>query len=82
MRTTVTFDPDVAAQIERLRANGERSFKQVVNDLLRLGLAQRDASMPQRSGPYTRSVSLGKPLLPDIDDVSEVLAIIEGEDHR
>ena len=82
MRTTVTFDPDVAAQTSQLREGGDRSFKQVVNDLLRLGLASRDASAPPRAGPFTRSVSLGKPLLPDVDDISEVLALIEGEDHR
>lgn len=82
MRTTVTFDPDVAAKIEQLRANDDRSFKQLVNDLLRSGLANGESSAKRRRGPYTRVVSLGQPLLADFDDVSEVLANIEGEDHR
>lgn len=82
MRTTITLDPDVAAQLEQLRWTDDRSFKQVINDLLRLGLAHRDDSSSPGTGPYTRVVSLGKPLLADIDDVSEVLAIIEGENHR
>lgn len=33
-------------------------------------------------GPFTRAVSLGAPRLPDVDDVSEVLAIIEDERYR
>jgi hypothetical protein len=82
MRTTVTFDPDVAAQIERLRATERRPFKDVVNELLRLGLAQRERGSPVRGGPYTKAVSLGRSRLPDLDDVSEALTVAEGEDHR
>jgi hypothetical protein len=82
VRTTLTFDPDVAAQIERLRSSEGRPFKQLVNDLLRAGLAVHAVPAERRGGPFTRVVSLGKPLLPDVDDISEVLALIEGEDHR
>lgn len=81
MRTTITFDADVAAQIERLRAVERRPFKEVVNELLRLGLAQRERRTPARGGPYTRGVSLGRPRLPDLDDVSEALTLGEGDDH-
>lgn len=81
MRTTVTFDPDVAAQIEQLRAKDQRSFKQVVNDLMRAGLAS-ESLRSRRVGPFTRVVDLGTPLLPDMDDISEVIAIAEGEDHH
>lgn len=77
----MTFDPDVAAQIQQIRQRDRRPFKEVLNDLVRAGLAVRTApSEPQ--GPCTRVVSLGKVLIPDLDDVSEVLAIIEGDDHR
>ncbi|MDP8961434.1 MAG: ribbon-helix-helix protein, CopG family [Actinomycetota bacterium] len=82
MRTTLTLDDDVAAQLERLRARGDRSFKQLVNDALRAGLARLDREEPARRGPYTRAVSLGKPRLPEIDDVSEALAIAEGDRYR
>ncbi len=78
----MTFDPDVAAQIERLRSSDGRPFKELVNDLLRAGLAVQSKPVERSRGPYTRVVSLGRPLLPDVDDISEVLAIIEGEDHR
>jgi hypothetical protein len=40
-----------------------------------------DPAASRTDEPYTRSVSLGTPLLPDVDDVSEVLALIEGESH-
>jgi hypothetical protein len=82
VRTTVTFDPDVAAQIEQLRAEDQRPFKEIVNELLRTGLAYRDQPAAERRGPFTKSVFLGRPLLPNVDDISEVLAILEGEDHR
>lgn len=82
MRTTLSLDDDIAAQLEQLRARGDRSFRQLVNDALRLGLAQlgRESAAPR--GPFTRAVSLGAARLPDVDDVSEVLAITEGERYR
>jgi len=81
MRTTLTLDADIAAQLDELRAHGDRPFKQIVNEVLRAGLRhlEGEASMPR--GPYTRAVSLGRPKLPDVDDVTEALAIAEGEDH-
>lgn len=82
MRTTLSLDDDVAAQLEQLRARRDRPFKQLVNDVLRAGLAQLEREQPVRRGPYTRAVSLGRPRLPDIHDVSEALALAEGEDHR
>lgn len=82
MRTTLSLDDDVAAQLDQLRAHRDRPFKDIVNDVLRAGLAQLEREQPVRQGPYTRTVSLGRPRLPDIDDVSEALALVEGEDYR
>lgn len=83
MRTTLTLDDDVAAQLGQLRNRGDRSYKQVVNDVMRAGLDRldREAEDDPR-GPYTRPVSLGRPRLPDVDDISEALTIAEGDDHR
>lgn len=81
MRTTLTLDDDVAAQLERLRARGDRPFKQLINDLIRAGLAQLDRAQPAPRGPFTRAVDLGRHRLPDVDDVSEALAVAEGENH-
>ncbi len=82
MRTTLTFDDDVAAQLARLRTRKDRSLKQLVNDVMRAGLAHLDREEPTTRGPYTRAVSLGKPRLSELDDVSEALAITEGDDYR
>lgn len=82
MRTTVTFDDDVAAQLERLRARADRPFRQLINDVVRAGLAQMDRPGPAARGPFTRPVDLGRPRLANLDDVSEALAIAEGDDHR
>lgn len=82
MRTTLSLDDDIAAQLEQLRARGDRSFRQLVNDALRAGLAHLGREDPGPRGPFTRPVSLGAPRLPDVDDVTEVLAITEGESYR
>lgn len=81
MRTTVTFDDDVAAQLEQLRARGSRSFKQLINEAVRVGLAQMERPSSPATGPFTRAVDLGRVRLSNLDDVSEALAIAEGEDH-
>lgn len=82
MRTTLTLDSDVAARLEQRRARGDRSFKQLVNDLLRIGLAHEEDREAPPAGPFTRAVSLGRPRLPDLDDVSEALAVAEGDHYR
>jgi len=82
MRTTLTIDDDVAAALERIRKNRKLSYKALVNEALRQGL--KEITRPPRSiKPYqTKSVSLGRCLAGSLDDVSEALAIAEGEDFR
>ncbi len=82
MRTTLTIDDDVAVQLERLRRSGKGSLKQIVNDLLREGLQSKEALPPKRKAHRTRSVRLGGCLIGSLDDVSEALAVAEGEDFR
>lgn len=82
MRTTLTLDDDVAAQLAQLRARGDKPYKVLVNEALRVGLAHLERSEEPPSGPYTRVVSLGTPRLPDVDDVTDALAAVEGEHFR
>jgi hypothetical protein len=82
MRTTLTLDDDVAKQIERLREEREVSFKELVNEALREALAARAGDRPPREPFHTTPVSLGRCLVGDLDDVSEALAIAEGEAYR
>jgi hypothetical protein len=64
MRTTIEFDPDVAAELSRRRREGDRALREDVNLLVRLGFAHEsrrsDASRPQFSTPTFDS---GRPLV-------------------
>lgn len=48
MRTTLTLDDDVHARLEREARREGKSFKEVVNSYLRLGLTARQAYQPRR----------------------------------
>lgn len=80
MRTTVTFDDDVAALLNReMRKTGE-AFKQVVNRAVRVGLTgpKQSARKPFKVAP----INLGLP--PDLsyDNVEELLDYLEGPFRR
>lgn len=81
MRTTIEFDPDVAAELSRRRREGGRTLRDDVNALIRLGLAQASSpagsSRPRFSTPTFDS---GLPLAA-VDDVEAALARTEGEAH-
>jgi hypothetical protein len=82
MRTTLTLDDDVAAAIEQLRKTRDASLKDLVNEAMRRGLREMTAR-PKRRQPFrTKAVDLGEVLIPSIDDISEVLAIAEGEAYK
>lgn len=82
MRTTIEFDPDVAAELTRRRAKGDGTLREDVNRLLRLGLAREREGPPTGRGRFsTPSFDTGRPLIA-VDDVEGALAIAEGDDHR
>ena len=82
MRTTLTLEDDVAALLLRLRDRRKASLKTVVNEALRKGLQQIQApSLPQRRH-RTTVVSLGACLPGNLDDVTEALALAEGENFK
>lgn len=77
MRTTITLAEDVAAAIGELRRRRGTGISDVVNDLLRQGLAQG-----QPHPAFTqRSSDMGTPRL-DLDDISGLLDALEGDDRR
>ena len=82
MRTTLTLDPDVVTRLEEVREARGETFKALVNRALRLGL--REIERP--SGPRERyeipSTSLGGCRLPNLDDISDAIALGEGEGFR
>ena len=81
MRTTLTLDKDVAARLEQTAKRRRLPFKTLVNEALRAGLSAIDA--PAASAVFrTGGFDLGPSLVGSLDDVTGVLARIEGEDHR
>ncbi len=76
MRTTLSLDDDVAALLEQVRKAKDITFKQVVNQALREGLAQMSA--PPEAKPFrTQAVDLGNCYYPNLDNVWEVLDEVE-----
>lgn len=82
MRITLTVDKDVAAALERLRKARKVSLKEAVNEALRRGLGQIAAPPSSRRPRRTRTVSLGRCLVGNVDNVSEVLAAAEGASFK
>ncbi len=79
MRTTLTLEDDVAAALRAISRDQRVPWKQVVNDVLRRGLASKpsgDASVPYR----TRSHPAGELLMPtDLVSLDDMVAWAEGE---
>jgi hypothetical protein len=82
MRTTLTLDDDVALLVDEARARRGLSFKEIVNEALRLGLEELARPARARAKYRTPSTSLGQCRLPDLDDISAALAAAEGEGFR
>lgn len=82
MRTTLTLDDDVAAALRHQGQATGRSWKEVVNEVLRLGLARQrgDAApdVPFETEPYDP----GPPSVVGVHSVHELLVHGLGEDYR
>ncbi|HET8776962.1 MAG TPA: ribbon-helix-helix protein, CopG family [Candidatus Limnocylindria bacterium] len=77
MRTTVTLDRDIAAEVQRLRRTEGIGPSEALNRLARAGLGK-----PRQARPFRqRSAHLGE-LLVDVTDVAEALDIAEGLERR
>jgi len=82
MRTTLTIDDDIATVLERLRRARDASLKDLVNEALRRGLKDMNNRPKRREPVRTQSVALGRIRIAGIDNISEALAIAEGEAHK
>jgi hypothetical protein len=83
MRTTVTLDDDVAMALDHIQSEQRATFRQVLNDLLREGLAARAHRAQHDTVPAkkTRARALA-PRIANFDQTSDVIALIEGETYR
>ncbi len=77
MRTTLTLDDDVASLVNREVRRSGQPFKQVLNRLLRMGLAA--SKQPARKSFVVKPWNLG---LPDFEKTEEFLEYLEGPEHR
>ncbi len=80
MRTTLTIDDDVARQIRKVVAKSGKSFKTVVNDALRVGMA--NDRIAETVTPYDLTpVSMGEVVGPyDLDKALELAERLEDEE--
>lgn len=76
MRTTVEFDDDVVAAVERLRREKGLGLSDAVNELVRAGLNVKRQRRPFRQ----RTASLG--LRIDVGNVAEALETLDGPTRR
>ena len=82
MRTTLTLDDDVAALLDRARRSRNTNFKTIVNEALRQGLREMIKPVTRSNAYQTREADLGRCLVASFDDISEALAVAEGEHFR
>jgi hypothetical protein len=78
MRTTLTLDDDVAAMLSRARKQRQAGLKETVNSALRQGLPRLLEAPAARKKFATSPVIQGRCLLPNLDNIAEVLETIEG----
>ena len=80
MRTTLTLDPDIAAKARKGAAKLHKPFKEIINAALRAGLDQvlaPPAARPYRTKPRPMGLRQGF----NYDNISELVAAAEGENH-
>jgi hypothetical protein len=80
MRTTLTLDPDVALKARKGAAQLGKPFKEVINAALRVGLEQL-LKPPAAKAYRTRPRPMGLRQGFSYDDIAELIARAEGEDH-
>ena len=81
MRTTLTLDDDVRAKLEAEMRKTGKSFKETVNEVLRIGLiARREAKPAKPFEIYARDLH-SRPGL-NFDNIEELLDQLEGPFRR
>ncbi|MBN1610647.1 MAG: ribbon-helix-helix protein, CopG family [Polyangiaceae bacterium] len=79
MRTTLTLDDDLGARLEQLARQGHRSFKDVVNEVLRRGL---DAKPPPARPFKVDARDMGLRPGRSLDDIGDLLEQLDGPGHK
>ena len=79
MRTTITLEKDVAADLDQLQRACDRSFKSLVNEALREGIRAMKAP-PQARRPFrTKAVDLGAPQFNSPQELKKLRAELDDD---
>ena len=78
VRTTITLEDDVVERLRESSLSNGTSFKETVNEAIRVGL---DKLARRAEPPAIKPFRMGAPKL-DIDNIDELLTYLEGEDYR
>ena len=81
MRTTLTLDDDVAARLQAEARRTGRPFKSIVNERLRMALAQGDAVQKRKPFKIEPRAMGGPAAGLSYDNVGSLLEEIEGARH-
>jgi hypothetical protein len=80
VRTTLSLDEDVASLLNKEMRRSGKSFKEVVNHFLRLGLLA--PKQPNRKPFVVTPRPLGLPPGLSYDNVEELIEALEGPAHK
>ena len=80
MRTTLTLDDDVAAKLKTASRRTGRSFRDMVNEALRRGLAEPATSSASPFSVQGRDLGALRSGL-NLDKIAELLKHIEEQSH-
>jgi hypothetical protein len=82
-RNTLTIDDDNAVRLERLRKTRDLSFKQIVNDVLRKGLAEEEKPFRRDGKPVEMPIFRGaKANFRNAAELKELMHEIQLEEDR
>lgn len=81
MRTTLTIDDDILNKLKaKLKNSADKTFKEIVNETLRLGLSV-EKELKKNSSFKVRSRPLGVIKGLNYDNIGELIEQIEGVDE-
>ena len=81
MRTTITLDEDVTAKLKAEMRKTGKSFKETVNETLRVGLLSRQQA-PRRKPFKVKARDLGLKPGYSLDKVWDLIEEVEGPDYK
>ncbi len=84
MRTTITLDDDVVATVrEEMKKGDGKTFKEAVNELIRMGRYHKAEMERRPKKPFkVKAKNMGVFEHIDYDNISELLERVEGPFHR